>query len=177
MEQLSSVGTAAREFSKEHGPVVENVYGPSPMRATSSSRREAMAERVLGIVNVNRELHGLIGERAQFFPEEHRLAYETLRGVIQPSQKVKELLDVISLRSSFELDQFGSEKVAEEFEQLLRGLELEYLRERQREVARAVTEAEAAGTEGELLEKLKEFDDIARRMQDIQNGKKDENEN
>lgn len=55
----------------------------------------------------------------------------------------------------------------EEFRQLLRELEVEYLRMQMGSIKRHIALIEAAGREEELAAKLKEFDELTKKLQDI----------
>jgi len=81
------------------------------------------------------------------------------------------LLDMIILRSSLETE-LEEEKAKEELNSLLKELELEYWKEKRKGVSREVLRAEEDGSTESLLLKLKEFDDISKKIQYIENGKK-----
>ena len=54
------------------------------------------------------------------------------------------------------------EKIVREFNDLLKHLELEYYKEKKRELAKEIKEAEKAGDEKKLSEILQEFDRVSK---------------
>ncbi len=135
-------------------------------------RRDILAERILSLAGVRTELGEKLLSYKEFMPSNYWEVYEYTKGKSNPGSKLEELLTIISLRSSFELDILGEERVQGEFEKLLYELELEYLKEKQEQIRREVAEAEIGDNPEEVAAKLKLFDEVSRKVQDIKNGKK-----
>jgi len=72
-------------------------------------------------------------------------------------------------------DLIPEEQLEAEFKNLIKELMLEHLKERRTKLADDILRAEEDGKDGRVLELLKEFDDVLRKMQDIENaGAKEE---
>jgi DNA primase len=174
MEQLPD--TAQFASSKLDEPAGVSQSG-SPVQAGGLpepiGRRELLAERILSLVNARTELEEKLANYKEFIPSAYLEIYERRRGDGGISNgELDEIKTVISLRASFELEMLGEERIPSEFNKLLRELQLEYFKERQEKLRQEIAAAESADRADEVAEKLKLFDDISRKVQDIRDGKK-----
>ena len=77
-------------------------------------------------------------------------------------ERLANLLNLISLRSSFEADILGEERIDGEFQILLEQLRLECLKEKMQRLVQSVRDAEAEGDEERAIIFLKEFDEVSK---------------
>ncbi len=135
------------------------------------TRVELIARRLLSLAHFKEELRPQIEPYLDFMPGKYRLVYESLgnNGVSDP--EIKELLDMVSL-SYFEVAPAEEEKILLELKQLVRELELEHLNRIKEEISHQILEAEKLDNESDLLNKLKEFDDVSHKIQYLKDGKK-----
>jgi DNA primase len=135
-------------------------------------RSELITERLLSLISVKDDFKNMIQTHVEFMPSNYRVVYDAMSGNAVQTRAMEEMLNLINLRSSFELASLAKEeKVLEEFKNLLRELEVEYFKEQIDEVKRQIAVAESDGNDDELLIKLKEFDNITKRIQKLKNGK------
>lgn len=159
MELLKSVNSAARS---------DQGMGSLPERQ-KQSRRELISERLLGImIHLKNDLE-LLEDHLQYFPENHLQIYEGLAGNKEKDGKndLGELMSAISLRFSFENQDFEVEDLKKEMQNLLRALKVEYLKEKRQEISELIRKLERDGDEDSLRTALKEFDIISKELQNI----------
>ncbi|MCL4404975.1 DNA primase [Patescibacteria group bacterium] len=186
LKELSHrTGIREEQLMEEMARLPEDSSGISPDRFAAapgadesmlkpSSRRELLAQRVLSLIYMRKELAKELGPYKEFMPPEYVLIYEhNLKGQPFPTAEAENIATLINMRSSFELEMLGEEGVTYEFDKLLRELKLEYLKESLAEIGREIAVAEAAGQVAERDKKLKLFDELSHKMQDIKNGKAD----
>lgn len=138
----------------------------SNLRESAVSRRELIAERLLSLIMVREELKQKIEEYIEYLPEDYLLLLKNLsEGLKLEEERLTALLNLISLRSSFELEVLGEEKLDEEFQNLLNQIRLEYLKEKRNGLAELIKEHEKSGNEEKTNSVLKEFDEISKMMQ------------
>lgn len=131
-------------------------------------RAELICERLLSLTNAIEDWRREVEPYLQFMPPTYQTVYRVLGGTSPASPDIKEILDIVSLQTFEEKE----ERVRKEFEALLRELELEFLNRKQQEMSKYILQAESLANEEELMTRLKEFDDISRRIQYVKNGKK-----
>ncbi len=137
-----------------------------------ASRNELLAQRILSLVYIHKELAEKLEPYKELMPREYQAVYEyNLNGGVTSAPEIERLAAIINLRSSFELEMLGEERVTYEFDKLLKELKLENMKESLERIGREVTEADAAGNVEDRDKKLKMFDEVSRKMQDIKNGK------
>lgn len=174
-------GISERELSEELEQIEENrsdkasnneAVIPRLEEKKTLKRSELITERLLSLISFKDDFKNLIKTHVEFMPSNYRIVYDAMSGTETKTRVMEEMLNLINLRSSFELAGLAKEeKVREEFENLLRELELEYFKEQKDEIKRQIAVAESSGNEDELLIKLKEFDNITKRIQKLKNGK------
>ncbi|MBI3638655.1 DNA primase [Candidatus Wolfebacteria bacterium] len=162
MEQLRNEKLVIRnEADKRELSVSANQRGNQ--RESAISRRHLIAERLLSLLMVKENLKEKIENYKEYLPDEYAII---LKGIIG-KEKIKDenflnMLSAISLRSSFEAEELGEEKIIEEFDGLLKQIQLECLREKQQELLRLIKEAEKNGSHPEAVSALQEFDTISK---------------
>jgi len=152
--------------------VPEEVITPVSIKKNELTRFEHIILRTLSLVSINEGLSKLAGSHVEFLPHKYRMVYSALAGGGRSGLDSESgaLLDMVSLRSSLESG-LEEDILKEELVKLLKELELEYWKEKRREAGRKVLRAEEEDADN-LLVKLKEFDDIVKKIQYIENGKK-----
>jgi len=80
-------------------------------------------------------------------------------------ERLNNLLNLISLRSSFESSILDPEKIEKEFQELLHQLRIEYLKEKRQGLTGLVKEAEGTGDETKVASVLKEFNEVSKSIQ------------
>ncbi len=163
LPDVQSRGSAGAEPS----PVPQAGSLPKP-----TTRRELLSERILSLIGVSAGLSERLAGYVEFMPPIYLEVYEHGRVGNGSGGKFEEISTIVSLRSSFELEMLGEERIPGEFEKLLLELQVEYLKEQQEQMRQEITAAEVAGRSDEVAAKLKLFDDVSRKVQDIRNGKK-----
>ena len=103
-------------------------------------------------------------------PKLYSEVFAAMQGKVEPIGEVREMLEFLSLHPGVELNGLGDLE-SQELDRLFRELELEDLEKTKKKVKAEIMVAERAG-EGKTLDtKLREFDDISRKMQHIKHAK------
>jgi hypothetical protein len=111
----------------------------------------------------------LLEEHLKYFPENHLHIYKKLAGGTTAGDQndLKELMDAISLKFSFENQDFETDDLKKEMQNLMRALKVEYLKEKRQEISELIKRMEREGDESRLQEALQEFDIISKELQNI----------
>jgi len=154
------------------GKLEEPALNPTEFNKGEFSRLEHIALRALSLISINEELGKLLSSHIELIPPRYKGVYLALGGekVVLDSES-KSILDMVSMRSSLEAE-MDTETTEKELNKLLKELQLEYWKDKRRVVSREILQAEVGGTTEELLIKLKEFDDISKKLQYIENAQK-----
>ncbi len=150
--------------------VVDNKIGTDNL-LSPASRKAMLAERILSLIYIKKELEDRLQPYKEFMPADYWIVYESGWNGDGKSPEAGRIATVVSLRSSFELEVLGEERISLELDKLLRELKLEHLKESLERTSGEIADAEAAGDVAEVTIKLKLFDEISRKVQDIKNGK------
>jgi DNA primase len=163
MEEMEMLSEIAKSL-----PVTQEMPRPDAV-LKKMSRREAIAQRLLGIMFHLKSDLKLLEAHLQYMPDEHAGIY---RGLLQRDEAkiqsdLKELMDAISLRFSFENQNFEADDLKKEVENLLRELKVEYLKEKRQQISELIRKLEAGGNEQELKKALHQFDLISKELHNI----------
>ncbi|MEX2054459.1 MAG: DNA primase [Candidatus Colwellbacteria bacterium] len=134
------------------------------------SRVDAIAERIMYIASSREDLRAQVEGALEFLPDLYKRVFAAMVGEAEPTGEVKEMLEFLSLHPGIELEGVGDVE-AQELNRLLQELELEYLDTIRQKLRKEVLVAERSGDSGALENKLKEFDDVTRKMQHIKHEK------
>ncbi|MBI2013901.1 MAG: DNA primase [Candidatus Colwellbacteria bacterium] len=148
------------EKIKNNDVAIGNEIIKNEKTKTVLSRLDLISIRLLQLLYIDKNLQEKIERVLHFMPSDCRLAYSCIVKPGSSDAKVEHILDMISLRQEDKYEE-------EEFRQLLRELEVEYLRMQMGSIKRHIALIEAAGREEELAAKLKEFDELTKKLQDI----------
>ncbi|MBU2101513.1 DNA primase, partial [Patescibacteria group bacterium] len=135
------------------------------------TRPELIAERILHILSNREDLGESMVGYEDFMPGIYRQIYEALVKKEELLGEAKDIMNLISLYPEFD-ESFGlGDLDKEEFDTLTKELKYEHLSIIKENLRREIMVAERQNQEKILNEKLKEFDDITRKMQDIRHAK------
>jgi DNA primase len=144
------------------------------------SRRELISQRLISLVITKEDLKSQINDYLDYLPADYLIILRSLieqapkesDAISDPTGQVKleeerlcSLLNLISLRSSFESSILDQEKIEKEFQELLHQLKIEYLKEKRQGLTGLVKEAEETGDETRVTSVLKEFDEVSKSIQ------------
>lgn len=136
------------------------------------TRRELIAQRLISLMMIKENFQSLFAggqarleEHFDYLPEDYLII---LKGLLKreklSDERLNNLSNLISLRSSFEASIIDEEKMEAEFQEILKHLRLEYLKEKRQKLIYLIKEAEHRGEEEKTASVLKEFDEISRAM-------------
>jgi DNA primase len=128
-----------------------------------NSRYELIAQRLLSLILAKDDLSALAEEYLDYLPADYRKIYESLvKKTALTDNRLNETMNLISLRSSFEIQEADDDKITREFHDLLKHLKIEYCKDKKCDLAGKIKEAEKIGDEKKLSEILKEFDRVSK---------------
>ncbi len=158
MDKLASETTpgASREQLAKTG---------SPKNLT---RPELLVGRILSLTSLRNDLVDALDSYLEFFPADYLKVYKVLHKNDPADPEINGMINLITLKSAMEMPSDPKDQ-EEELTNLLHDLEIENLKEIQKEVQRELMLAESKGDEERLIERMRKFDDIAKKMQNIKN--------
>jgi len=177
LKQLSDlVNISESQLMEEMGLVKSDKYSVSQISESKSemdivgqnfARRDLIAQRLISLAIANSDFKKGIEEYFDFLAKPYRQVgkFLTSSSKIALTPDLKELADLISLRSSFELN--DKAEMRREFNELGRNLKLEYYKEQRETLSAKIKQAEASGDEKMLAESLREFDRISKEIYSI----------
>ena len=138
------------------------------------SRLDNVTLRMLSLMSIHPGGHNEEAY-ADFVPPRYKEAYIALtKGETSSLEKdTRALLDMIELRSSLEADT-NEEVVKTELRRIFQELELEYLRGKMREISAVITKMEEESSPDDMMIKLREFDDVSKKIKIIEDAKKNQ---
>ena len=140
----------------------------SKQAQVAQSRRELIAERLIGLIINDESLINQIKEYFIYLPEDYSTVVQCLIDRTKPSnERIADLLDSISLNFSFKNIVSNGKKPEEEFVELLRHLKAEYLKDKREELAELIKKTENDGNEEEMIPALEEFDRVSKLIHNI----------
>lgn len=161
MEEMDKIGNEKKINSNEYGAISNNEQKESNIL----SRRELIAHRLLSLLIIKETFKSQISEYIEYLPDDYVLiAKHLIEEIKLEEDRLISLLNLISLRSSFEIQVLDDEKIEHEFNTLLRELKLEFFKERREKLVELIKEAERKGDEDSVASILKEFDEVSKLM-------------
>ncbi len=146
----------------------ENFARPSSLinGQTKLNRRDLICERLIGLALNKDDLKCQINDHLDYLPKDYSIILHSLiNGEKLSDERLCGLLNLISLRSSFDSCILDEEKIDEEFKELLLQLRLECLKEKRNNLVHSIKEAEKIGDEENAASVLKEFNEVSKMMQ------------
>jgi DNA primase len=133
------------------------------------SRRETIAQRLIGIMLHLKSDLKMLEAHLQYLPDAHVEMYKSLlrQDEAHIQNDLRELMNAISLRFSFENQHFEADALKKEMENLLRELKVEYLKDKRQQISELIRKLEVGGNERELKEALHQFDLISKELHNI----------
>ena len=169
------VATPEKDLSAEmdvlqSGVETEEVSSGVSLENRKLTRRDVISEEVIYIASCREDLREKIEKYISLMPELYGQVIAAMQGKVEPAGEVKEMLEFLSLHPGVELKGIGDLE-ALELDRLFRELELEGIEGAKKKLKGEILVAERAGENKVLEAKLKEFDDISRKMQHIKHAK------
>ncbi|MBI4992109.1 MAG: DNA primase [Candidatus Harrisonbacteria bacterium] len=130
------------------------------------SRRELISQRLLGVMLHLQNDMQTIEDHLKYFPEQYLTIYRDLllnKGV-NVSSDLGDFMNSISLRFSFENQDFDVENLKKEMRNLLRELRVEYLKDKRQEISDLIKILEGEGDENKLQAAMREFANISKEL-------------
>lgn len=138
----------------------------TPVLATSRTRKELIAERLLSLAWGAGRLQ-LAEAAVDYFSPAMRLVYDSLVNPSRAGRAPEEVLNAIYLRSGFELEETPPHRVHEEIEELIVNLRQEHFRELQKEILERIRKLSANGDEEGLTAAMKELDKVSKKIHNL----------
>jgi len=163
MEQLKTLNYAEKNAELRRNSPRQSA---SSLRESACSRRELICQRLISLAILDKDFQERINEHLDYFLEDYSLILKCLREEAKlEDERLNNLLNLISLRSSFESSILDPEKIEKEFQELLHQLRIEYLKEKRQGLTGLVKEAEGTGDETKVASVLKEFNEVSKSIQ------------
>ncbi len=132
----------------------------------SACRRELIAQRLISLAIIKENFQSQMTDYLDYLPSDYLVILKSLTEQKKlEDERLNSLLNLISLRSSFESSILDEEKIDKEFQELLRQLRLECLKEKRQQLIYLIKEAEQKGDEVKTTSVLKEFYEVSKLMQ------------
>ncbi|KKU19234.1 MAG: primase protein [Candidatus Nomurabacteria bacterium GW2011_GWA1_46_11] len=154
----------------QSGVEIQETASSTPAEHRKLTRQDVICEEIIYIASSREDLREKIESHTNLMPELYRDVFAALQGKAEPMGEVKEMLEFLSLHPGVEMRGVGDLE-AKELERLFQELELEHLDLITKKLKGEILVAERAGEQKVLDGKLKEFDDISRKMQHIKHAK------
>ena len=163
MEQLKTLNYAEKNAELRRNSPRQSA---SSLRESACSRRELICQRLISLAILDKDFQERINEHLDYFLEDYSLILKCLREEAKlEDERLNNLLNLISLRSSFESSILDPEKIEKEFQELLHQLRIEYLKEKRQGLTGLIKEAEGTGDETKVASVLKEFNEVSKSIQ------------
>ena len=170
----SRVKTDEKFLTEEMEKMKTSATGKKEIEQTETfarkDRLELIADRIVSMAIAEPALMDKIKESRDYLPQNHRVICENLTDKKSLSDpELAKTLDVLSLRSGFELEFFENDpvKINAEFENLLSHLKLEHYKKEREKLRLMIREAEKAGDGEKLNVLLKKFDGLSKIIQNV----------
>jgi hypothetical protein len=131
------------------------------------SRRDLICQRLIGLAMNDKELNEKLNDYLNYFPDLYQKIYNPPVGGEKIEGALEKVSELVSLRFSFENYGLEENKLKEEFDQLVKELKLDYLKEKQQKTKKEIDALEKSGNDKDLAEKVKEFDSVSREMHNM----------
>lgn len=139
-------------------------------QAIASTRRDLIAERLIGLLMANENFLPIINDHIAYLPNDYLMIIESVKNRRRPDEeRLSDKLNLISLHSSME-SPLDEEKIKNELNELLRQLKTEYFKEKRIELAKLIKKSESAkgaGQEKEISAALEEFDRVSKLIHNL----------
>jgi len=141
-----------------------------PAQRRQLERRDLIIEQILSFATGSDKFKKEVESAREFIPEHYKEVFRCIvdgeKGITPGTQR---LVDVITLQSGLLFGVIAEDHLEAELNSLLKELKLEQLKEERARVGAEISIAESKDDDNKAEGLLKEFDDILRKMQDIEN--------
>jgi len=126
-----------------------------------------ICQRLVGLAINDKEIKEKMEDYLEYFPETYKRLYKGILPTGEVDSSLEKMLELISLRFSFESANFKEDKLEDEFKQLVHELKLGYLKAKQQEIRKDMEKLERAGNDEGFAKKMKEFDNVSKEIHNI----------
>ncbi len=163
MEQLK-IQNPIRRLTDQIPRLRQDFGGQAISKQIPLSRIELIAQKIIGILTIKEDLHPHIKSHLDYFPETYSVIARSFVEKTEIGEHHADLLNMISLETSFDFQIIDEEKINREFQELIRQLQLEYLRDKRQILINSLKEAENEKDEQKIEIILREFDEMSKLM-------------
>ncbi|MCR4260746.1 MAG: DNA primase [Candidatus Colwellbacteria bacterium] len=169
------VATPEKDLASEmeilqSGSEGQGVVPDAPREPRKLTRQDVICEEIIYIASSREDLREKIEKYTHLMPALYKEVFAAMQGKTEPVGEVKEMLEFLSLHPGIGLKGIGDLE-SQELERLFQELELGHMESLKKKLKREILVAERAGESKILDVKLREFDDISRKMQHIKHAK------
>ena len=148
----------------------EQVVAKESRETRKLTRRDIIVEQVLSFAAGDNRLKKEVKTLEEYIPPHYKDVFTAIiEGGADTSPQVRSLVDLVTLQSGFLFEVIPEDRLETEFKHLIKELALEYLRAERERVGVEISVAESGDEEKKTIDLLRKFDDILRKMQDIEN--------
>ena len=145
-----------------------SVSAEGEIKEEISSHRDLIIQRLFGIFLYKNDLKTL-NEYTKYFPERYVEIYKSIENEENAPDNIKDLINTINLRFSFENQNLDDDKLNKELRMLERELKMEFFKDKQRELIKLRNMAEKNGDEEKVKKYLDEFAVVSKELYNVQN--------
>ena len=145
-----------------------SVSAEGEIKEEISSHRDLIIQRLFGIFLYKNDLKTL-NEYTKYFPERYVEIYKSIENEENAPDNIKDLINTINLRFSFENQNLDDDKLNKELRMLERELKMEFFKDKQRELIKLRNMAEKNGDEEKVKKHLDEFAVVSKELYNAQN--------
>ncbi|MFH1192715.1 MAG: DNA primase [Candidatus Jorgensenbacteria bacterium] len=157
LQELSSLPVAA-ETPADGGAAAGKPAAGKPAGKSIADRADTLAERLVGLAFTNGDFLATLREKQSWLPARYQTALGESEG---------EAGAALQMQASYLLAQLAPDRIAKEFSDLLRQLEISVLEMEQRELKTVIQKAEGAGDEKTLTKAAERFQALAKRINEL----------
>ena len=129
-------------------------------------RIDLISERALKMAIVNDAYMQKFDEYAKYLPKRYRRIYDgAMDKTAIDDPTILDEVHTFALRAGMDMQEGDPDKIEKEFDELLRQLRYEALKEKQMLIMKAIRQAERLGDEEKAAHYLKQFDEVSKLLQ------------
>ncbi len=167
-EKIGVPEKALIEESEKMRAPQTNKNAPNPIeeKVKALKRIELISERLLSLAIYDKKFLEKIGEAVGYFPEPAKKVYRIMNGEEEAKDEgLMNIINLISLRSSFEISVLGEENIEAECDELIRQLKIEYLKSERTRLRLALDDAKKKGDDEAQTSLFKKFDETSKLLE------------
>lgn len=161
-----SVGAESKSVSVEEAREVRKL-----------GRRDMITEQILSFVTGNDNYKKEIASSADLIPTNYKEVFDAIMGKGEEmTSDAEKTLNLITLQAGLIFSIIPEERLDAEFKNLLKELTIEYLRIERERIGAQISVAEENKDDSKVAKLLREFDDVLRKMQDVEDASQETEE-